>query len=142
MAVGRLLTGIVTQTQKVGQEESAPLLPKEWEYSEQIWQAHMYRTFERLALDKEFVVTCAGTSIFQHVLNSVTWVLLTNGKQTTLGQICSFLAFGLNGTLVSGMSQFGKTFLMRLGFGWAWNWCSTQSNAIEFPTYEAYTKES
>ena len=58
-------------------------------------------------------------------------MLLTNGKQTTLGQIGSFLAFGLNGTLVSGISQFGKTFLMRLGFGWAWNWCSTMSNTVE-----------
>ena len=87
-------------------------------------------------------MTCAGTSVFQHVLNTVTFVLLTNGKQTTLGQIGSFLAFGLNGTLVSGISQFGKTFLMRLGFGWAWNWCSTMSNTVELPTYDAYSTES
>ena len=96
--------------------------------------------FENLALDKEFVVTCAGTSVFQHILNSVTWVLLTNGKQATLGQIGGFLAFGPNGTLLNGMAMFGKTFLMRLGFGWAWNWCSTMSNTIDFPTYDAYTK--
>ena len=72
------------------------------------------------------------------MLNSVTFVLLTHGKQSTVGQIGSFLALGLNGTLLSGISQFGKTFLMRLGFGWAWNWCSTQSNTVHLPVYEEY----
>merc|ERR1712185_506516 len=73
---------------------SQPLLPAAWNDADApTWQQHTYMLFERLALDKEFVVTCAGTSIFQHILNSVTWVLLPSGKLTTLGQIGGFLAF-------------------------------------------------
>ena len=117
--VGRLATGVLTQQQKVGAEASEPLLPKSWEYGP-TWQAHTYRLFERLALDKEFLVTCAGTSVFQHVLNSITWVLLTRGKATTLVDIAKFMFGGMAGTPLSGLSQFGKTFLMRFGFSWAW----------------------
>lgn len=58
--VGRLLTGIVTQTNKVGQEESVKLLPDSWNTQDApTWQQHTYLLFDKLALDKEFVVTCA-----------------------------------------------------------------------------------
>ena len=103
-------------------------------------QAHTYRLFERLHLDKEFCVTLAGTSIFQHVLNSITWVLLTRGKATGLGDIFSFLAFGLNGTALSGLSQFGKTFAMRFGFSWAWNWTTSQN--ISMPVFDSFLKDA
>ena len=71
-------------------------------------------------------MTCAGTSVFQHVLNSITWVLLNRGRTTTLLDIMKFMLGGMNGTALSGLSQFGKTFAMRFGFSWAWNWCSSQ----------------
>ena len=113
--VGRLATGVLTQQQKVGAEASEPLLPASWEYGP-TWQAHTYQLFQMLALDKEFVVTCAVTSVFQHVLNSITWVLLTRGKATTLLDITKFMLGGMQGTFLSGVSQFGKTFVMRFGF--------------------------
>ena len=60
--IGRLVTGIVTQTNKVGQEETVPLLPASWNTQDApTWQQHTYLLFDKLALDKEFVVTCAGT---------------------------------------------------------------------------------
>lgn len=113
--------------------------------------AHVrYRLFETLALDKEFLITCAGTSVFQHVLNGISWVhgpagalksaglgeadgrrlsaqvLLTRGKATGIMDIAKFVFGGMAGTPLSGLSQFGKTFVMRLGFSWAWNWCTAQ----------------
>ena len=139
--IGRLATGIVTQQQKVGQVESEPLLPASWNTQDApTWQQHTYLLFDRLALDKEFFVTCAGTSIFQHVLNSITWVLLTRGSATTLWDITKFMLGGMNGTAVSGLSQFGKTFVMRLGFSWAWNWCTTQQ--IELPVFDSFLRDA
>jgi len=138
--VGRLATGVLTQQQKVGSEEKPPILPASWEHSDQIWQAHTYRLFERLHLDNEFVVTCAGTSVFQHVLNSITWVLLTQGKATTLMGIAKFMLGGPNGTVLSGASQFGRTFIMRFGFSWVWNWCSSQE--VNMPVFDAFLKDA
>ena len=48
----------------VGAEASDPLLPASWEHGA-AWQAHLYALFQTLALDKEFAVTLAGTSVFQ-----------------------------------------------------------------------------
>jgi len=138
--VGRLATGVLTQQQKVGSEEKPPILPASWEHSDQIWQAHTYRLFERLHLDNEFVVTCAGTSVFQHVLNSITWVLLTQGKATTLMGIAKFMLGGPNGTVLSGASQFGRTFIMRFGFSWVWNWCSSQE--VNMPVFDPFLKDA
>ena len=137
--VGRLATGVLTQQQKVGAEASEPLLPASWAEGP-TWQAHTYMLFDRLALDKEFVVTCAGTSVFQHVLNSITWVLLTRGKASSLLDITKFMLGGPNGTVVSGLSQFGKTFVMRLGFSWAWNWCTSQQ--LELPVFDPFLKDA
>lgn len=137
--VGRLATGVLTQQQKVGAEASEPLLPASWEYGP-TWQAHTYRLFQTLALDKEFVVTCAGTSVFQHVLNSITWVLLTRGRGASLLDITKFMFGGPNGSVLSGVSQFGKTFLMRFGFSWAWNWCTTQN--LPMPVFDSFLAEA
>ena len=52
--------------------QPAPIL-----YILYVWQV---MTFEMLALDKEFLITCAGTSVFQHILNGISWVLLTRGR--------------------------------------------------------------
>jgi len=137
--VGRLATGVLTQQQKVGQTTSEPLLPASWEYGP-TWQAHTYSLFQALAIDKEFVVTCAGTSVFQHVLNSITWVLLTRGKTASLLDITKFMFGGMAGTPLSGLSQFGKTFLMRFGFSWAWNWCTTQQ--IDLPVFDSFLQSA
>jgi hypothetical protein len=138
--IGRLATGVLTQQQKVGTEAGPPILPASWEYSEQTWQAHTYRLFERLHLDHEFCVTCAGTSVFQHVLNSITWVLLTRGRATTLVDIFKFMLGGLSGTALSGLGQFGKTFAMRFGFSWAWNWCSSQE--VQMPVFDPFLQRA
>ena len=100
------------------------------------WQAHMYRLFERLHLDKEFCVTLAGTSVFQHVLNSITWMLLTCGRSVSLWDMTKFMFGGIEGTVLSGASQFGKTFLMRVGFSWAWNFSTSQQ--LPMPVFDAF----
>jgi hypothetical protein len=139
--VGRLAAGVLTQQQKVGSEAGPPLLPESWNDADApTWQQHTFMLFDRLALDKEFAVTCGGTSVFQHVLNSITWVLLTRGKASTLGDIMKFMLGGPGGTVVSGLSQFGKTFLMRLGFSWAWNWCTTQN--LPMPVFDQFLKDA
>ena len=139
--VGRLTTGVLTQQQKTGAEEaSAPFLPASWNDADApTWQQHTYMLFDRLALDNEFLVTCAGTSVFQHVLNSITFMLLTNGKSATVWSITKFMIGGPNGTVLSGASQFGKTFLMRLGFAWAWNWCTSQN--LPMPVFDPFLAE-
>ena len=135
---GRLATGVLTQQQKVG-THSENLLPPSWAEGP-TWQAHTYMLFDRLALDREFLITCAGTSVFQHVLNSITYTLLMRGKVTTLLDIVKFTLGGMNGTVLSGVSQFGKTFLMRLGFSWAWNWCTAQN--VPMPVFDRFLEES
>ena len=122
--VGRLAAGVLTQQQKVG-TESEPLLPDSW-LDGPTWQQHTYMTFEQLHIDKEFLITTGGTTVFQHVLNGITWVLLTRGKTASLGDILKFIVGGMQGTALSGATQFGKTFIMRFGFGWAWNYASSQ----------------
>ena len=47
---------------------------------------------------------------------------------------------GPNTTVLSGASQFGKTFAMRFGFSWAWNWCSSQE--IDMPCFDAFLKDA
>jgi hypothetical protein len=138
--IGRLATGVLTQQQKVGAEEEPPILPASWEHSDQMWQAHSYRLAERLHLDRDFVVTLVGTSVFQHVLNSITWVLLTRGRATTLVDIFKFMLGGLSGTALSGLGQFGKTFAMRFGFSWAWNWCSSQE--VQMPVFDPFLQRA
>lgn len=137
--IGRLAAGVLTQQQKVGAAPSEPFLPASWAEGP-TWQAHTYMLFDRLAIDREFVVTCAGTSVFQHVLNSITWVLLTRGRTASVGDIMKFMVGGMEGTVLSGISQFGKTFAMRLGFCWAWNWCTSQQ--LPMPVFDAFLKDS
>jgi len=132
--VGRLAAGVLTQQQKVG-TESEPLLPASW-LDGPTWQQHTYMLFERLHLDREFLITTGGTTVFQHILNGITWVLLTRGKSATLPDMLKFIVGGMHGTALSGAMQFGKTFVMRFGFGWAWNWCSSQQ--VDMPMFDSY----
>ena len=43
------------------------------------------------------------------------------------------------GTPLSGAMQLGKTFVMRFGFGWAWNWCSSQQ--LDMPVFDEFIQE-
>jgi len=132
--IGRLATGVLTQQKKTG-SESDPLLPESWREGP-TWQQHTAMTFDMLHLDKDFITTAMGTSVFQHVLNGVTWTLLNKGKASTLGDIARFLLGGMSGTALSGAAQFGKTFILRSLFGFSWNWFSSQP--VDMPAYEGY----
>lgn len=134
--VGRLAAGVLTQQQKVG-TESEPVLPTSWQDGP-TWQQHTYMLFDMLHIDKDFLVTCAGTTVFQHILNGVTWVLLTKGQSATLWSIGSFVLGGMQGTVLSGASQLGKTFVMRFGFSFAWNWFTCLN--LEMPAFDAALK--
>ena len=134
--IGRLATGVLTQQQKVG-VESESVLPADWQEGP-TWQQHTYMTFEMLHLDKDFFTTAAGTSVFQHILNATTWVLLTQGRTATFGSIFKFMLGGMNGTVLSGAAQFGKTLILRSLFGWVWNFCSSQE--LDMPAFETVLK--
>lgn len=131
--IGRLATGVMTQQAKVGME-SEPLFPESWREGP-TWQQHTLMTAEMLHIDKDFVTTALGTSVFQHILNGVTWVLLTQGKAATLGSIMHFTLLGMNGTVLSGAAQFGKTCLLRTTFSFSWNWFS--SRPVDMPVFDA-----
>ena len=134
--IGRLATGVLTQQQKVG-VESESVLPADWQEGP-TWQQHTYMTFEMLHLDKDFFTTAAGTSVFQHILNATTWVLLTQGRTATFGSIFKFMLGGMNGTVLSGAAQFGKTLILRSLFGWVWNFCSSQE--LDMPAFDTVLK--
>lgn len=78
--------------------------------------------------------------MLQHILNGITWVLLTRGKSARLPDILRFIVGGMAGTPLSGITQLGKTFAMRLGFGWAWNYFSSQDP--QMPVFDGFLKES
>jgi len=132
--IGRLATGVLTQQKKTG-TESEPIYPPEW-LQGPTWQQHTAMSLDMLHLDSDFLTTAMGTSVFQHMLNGVTWILLTKGKTATLADIGRFLVGGMGGTLLSGIGQFGKTFTLRAIFGFSWNWCSSQP--VELPAYDAF----
>jgi len=122
--IGRLATGVLVQQQKIGKTfENA--LPPEWRGASG-YKGTLHRTFETLCIDNDFFRTLVGTSIFQHLLNSITYVLLTRGHATTLRHIGQYLTGGLNGTTASAIQQFARTVALRLGFCGCWNWLSAQ----------------
>ena len=51
-----------------------------------------------------------------------------------------FILGGLKGTPLSGLQQFGKTFMMRLGFSWAWNYATTSH--IPMPVFDDFLSEA
>jgi len=136
--VGRLACGVLLQQAKTGggDESSFVLLPASWgEAGAPTWQAHTYALFERLHIDKDFAVTSVGTTVFQYILNAVTYVLLTKGKTAAMRDFFSFMAFGMGGTVLSGVGQFTKTLAMRSCFGFAWNLASSQP--VDMPAFDA-----
>ena len=45
---------------------------------------------------------------------------------------------GMNGTVLSGAAQFGKTLILRSLFGWVWNFCSSQE--LDMPAFDTVLK--
>jgi len=136
--VGRLAAGVLTQQSKVG-TESVPVVPPEWADGTD-WQRQAFRMSKVLCLDVDFFTTAAGTSVFQHILNAVTFVLLAKGNKSSLGDIAKFLLFGVNNTLASGAAQTLRTFFMRTLFGLSWNMASSQS--WDTPVFDAAVREA
>ena len=132
--IGRLACGVLLQQQKTGSSEEASLLPASWQEGP-TWQAHTYMLFDQLHIGQDFAVTTCGTTVFQYILNAVTFVLLTKGRSSSLGDMARFMVGGMGGTLGSGMAQFGKTLFMRTGFGFAWNLASSQP--VQMPAFDA-----
>ncbi|EOD38568.1 hypothetical protein EMIHUDRAFT_454608 [Emiliania huxleyi CCMP1516] len=132
--IGRLACGVLLQQQKTGSSEEASLLPASWQEGP-TWQAHTYMLFDQLHIGQDFAVTTCGTTVFQYILNAVTFVLLTKGRASSLGDMARFMVGGMGGTLGSGMAQFGKTLFMRTGFGFAWNLASSQP--VQMPAFDA-----
>ena len=133
--IGRLAAGVVTQQAKVG-TVAEPMLPKEWKTSDESWKRDLFATFETLALDSDFLTTVVGTSIFQHLLNGVTFVLLNKGNANVMRDFMQYLKGGMNGTIGGSMNLFGRTIALRTFFCWTWNYCSAQPRRLE-PIEEA-----
>ena len=54
------------------------------------------------------------------------------------GSIFKFMLGGMNGTVLSGAAQFGKTLILRSLFGWVWNFCSSQE--LDMPAFDTVLK--
>ena len=65
-------------------------------------------------------------------------MLLTQGRTATFGSIFKFMLGGMNGTVLSGAAQFGKTLILRSLFGWVWNFCSSQE--LDMPAFDTVLK--
>ena len=89
------------------------------------WQRGLYKIFETLAIDQSFFITLFGTSFFQHILNGVTFVLMTLGKKGRISDIGKYVREG-------GFGQFIKTIGMRFSFVLGWNWLSSQEQKREY----------
>ena len=62
-------------------------------------------------------------------------MLLTKGKTAAVRDFFSFMAFGMGGTVLSGVGQLSKTLVMRSCFGFAWNLASSQP--VDMPAFDA-----
>ena len=122
--IGRLAAGVLVQQQKIG-GEFQNVLPPDWGAGGGL-RTSLYNVCDTLCIDKEFFKTVVGTSIFQHILNGITYVLLTHGKNTRMLHIGRYLTGGLDGTAASAMQQFARTVSLRLGFCGVWNWLGSQ----------------
>lgn len=114
------------------------MLPDAWAADDAAgWQKQVNALFNTLCIDESFFVTLLGTSVCQHVLNGVTFVLLQKGRAATLGMYGRYLTGGIDGTMGGAALQFAKTVGMRFGFCTAWNWFSSQR--LSFPAYDIAT---
>lgn len=130
--VGRLAAGVLTQANKVG-EEFVSVLPNDFrEPSAPDWKQGVNTVFDGLCLDKSFFVTLLGTSVFQHILNGTTFILLTRGKAASVRDFGRYITGGVEGTAVGGVKQLLRTGGMRFLFCLTWNWLSSHSQEYEW----------
>jgi hypothetical protein len=117
--IGRIASGVLLQIEKTG-EEFQNILSKDFNAENApAWQRKLYELFDTLAIDQSFFITLFGTAFFQHVLNGVTFVLLTFGRKGKISDIGSYIREG-------GVGQFIKTIGMRFSFVLGWNWLSSR----------------
>ncbi len=126
--IGRLAAGVVTQQAKVG-TKSESLLPPEWKESADDMKRQLFALFETLALYADFLTTVVGTAIFQHLLNGVTFVLLTKGNANVFRDFGKYLSGGTSGTVGGSITLFMRTVALRTLFCWSWNFCSAYNNS-------------
>ena len=123
--IGRIASGVLLQIEKTG-EEFQNVLSKDFNAEDAPgWQRGLYKIFETLAIDQSFFITLFGTSFFQHILNGVTFVLMTLGKKGRISDIGKYVREG-------GFGQFIKTIGMRFSFVLGWNWLSSQEQKREY----------
>uniref|UniRef100_A0A7S1J3Y1 Uncharacterized protein n=1 Tax=Eutreptiella gymnastica TaxID=73025 RepID=A0A7S1J3Y1_9EUGL len=122
--IGRLAAGVLVQQQKIG-GEFHNVLPPAWKLDGGL-KSSLYSLCETLCIDTDFFKTVVGTSVFQHILNGITYVLLTHGQKTRMLHLGRYLTGGLDGTAASAMQQFARTVSLRLGFCGVWNWLGSQ----------------
>ena len=123
--IGRIVSGVLLQIEKTG-EEFQNILSDDFNADDApALQRGLYKIFETLAIDQSFFITLFGTSFFQHILNGVTFVLLTFGRKGKISDIGSYVREG-------GLGQFAKTIGMRFSFVLGWNWLSSREQKREY----------
>lgn len=123
--IGRIVSGVLLQIEKTGEEFQNVLSDDFNADGAPAWQRGLYKLFETLAIDQSFFITLFGTSFFQHILNGVTFVLLTFGRKGKISDIGSYVREG-------GLGQFAKTIGMRFSFVLGWNWLSSREQKREY----------
>ena len=123
--IGRIVSGVLLQIEKTGEEFQNILSDDFNADNAPAWQRGLYKIFETLAIDQSFFITLFGTSFFQHILNGVTFVLLTFGRKGKISDIGSYVREG-------GLGQFAKTIGMRFSFVLGWNWLSSREQKREY----------
>ena len=123
--IGRIVSGVLLQIKKTGAEFENILPASFKDESASEWQRGLSKGLDLFAIDDSFFITLFGTSVFQHVLNGVTFIMLTRGKATTLGDIGRYMKEG-------GLAQLLRTVGMRFSFCLGWNWLSSQKKDTSF----------
>lgn len=91
------------------------------------WKKSINTVFDGLCLDNSFFITLIGTSLFQHILNGTTFILLTRGKAASVRDFGRYITGGVEGTAIGGLKQLLRTGGMRFLFCLTWNWLSSHS---------------
>ena len=123
--IGRIVSGVLLQIKKTGAEFENILPASYRDENAPEWQQSVSKALDLLAIDESFFITLFGTSVFQHILNGVTFIMLTRGKATTLGDIGRYMKEG-------GFAQLLRTIGMRFSFCLGWNWLSSQKKDTSF----------
>ena len=137
--IGRIAAGVLTQFEKVGAEFHS-IAPEAWgDPDAPAALRAVARVCEVACIDISFFTTLLGTSVFQHILNAVTYVVLKGGRAAGAKEVGVYLARGIGGTYASGAAQLARTVGMRFAFCLTWNWCSSQE--VVYPSLDTAAKE-